>query len=101
MYYRVVEATGSCKITMHGMPSKNSGKELEFKSTFRDGGYIILVEKPNKQGKSQSTAHPQHHPIPINCCTFTHPCKVGKVVLNIHITFSDGHTFALIHIAVL
>ncbi len=39
-------------------------KELKFKSRFRDGGYIILVEKPNKQGNSQSTAHPQHHPIP-------------------------------------
>ncbi len=25
---------------------------------------MILVEKANKQGNSQSTAHPQHHPIP-------------------------------------
>ncbi len=43
---------------------KKIKKELKFKSRFRDGGYIIPVEKPNKQGKSQSTAHPQHHPIP-------------------------------------
>ncbi len=52
MYYRVLEAM---QIHTHGMPSKNSTnkkikKESEFKSRFRDGGYIIPVEKPNKQG---------------------------------------------------
>ncbi len=26
--------------------------------------YVTLVKKPNKQGNSQSTAQPQHHPIP-------------------------------------
>ncbi len=33
-------------------------------SGFRDGGYIILIGKPNNKVKSQSTAHHQHHPIP-------------------------------------
>ncbi len=32
-------------------------ESYKFNSGFRDGGYIILVEKRNKQGKSQSTAH--------------------------------------------
>ncbi len=33
----------------HGMPSKSSTNK-KIKSRFRDGGYIIPVEKPNKQG---------------------------------------------------
>ncbi len=33
-------------------------KKIKFNSGFMDGGYIILVEKPDKQGNSHSRAHP-------------------------------------------
>ncbi len=53
------------------MPSKNSRNKkikLKLQCRFRDGGYIILVEKPNKQGK----VNPWHilNTTPsLNCCT--------------------------------
>ncbi len=72
----VLEATGSdmknhsAETRKHGMPSKNSRNKIiqkesyKFNSGFWDRGYLIFVEKANKQDNSQSTAHPQNHPIP-------------------------------------
>ncbi len=45
------------------------------------GGYIILVEKPNKQGKSNPWYIFNTTPS-LNCCTLTHPLYVGIVVLS-------------------
>ncbi len=57
MHYRVVEATGSDMQNHYAWDalykkSRNKEESYKFNSGFRDGGYIILVEKPNKQGKS-------------------------------------------------
>ncbi len=64
------------------MPSKNS-RNKKLKSRL---GTVATCRKPNKQGKSQSTAHPQHHPIPKLLHTHSSPAiKVGKVVLSTHV----------------
>ncbi len=61
---------GTATTVKHVIWQKLRKESYKFNSGFRDGGYIILVEKLNKQGNSQSTSHPQHHPS-LNCCTFS------------------------------
>ncbi len=103
----VVEATGldtrnhSAEACMHGMPSKNSrNKKIKkesskFNSRFRDGGYIILVEKLT----NKVIVNPRHmiNTTPsLNCCTLTRPLQSRQS--NCCIKYTCRHTFALIHI---
>ncbi len=89
---RVVEATSSDMRNHYAWDAPQKIKKQEnkkriykFKSRFRDDGFIILVEKPNKQGK----VNPQHilNTTPsLNSCTLNCPRQsIGKVVFSIHV----------------
>ncbi len=63
--YRVA----NCKLFL-AVRKKIKEESYKFNSVFRDGGYIILVEKLNKQDK----VNPQHilNTTPsLNCCTLS------------------------------